>query len=102
MDETNQGARKKLKVDDVSELAPLRPLAYTLDQRDALRTSFQSGDPFPHATVSDLCEEDFLRRAREEIITQLKADYKETDIFKVYQTGPQQSDPHCLRTVSCR
>ncbi|WFD30032.1 putative component of NuA3 histone acetyltransferase complex [Malassezia sp. CBS 17886] len=43
--------------------------------------------PYRHAVVDGLISDDLLRRAREEIIEELHFTEKETDIYKVNQTG---------------
>ena len=87
MSESDNSARKKLRVGDAPQPIPLAPLSYSVEERKALRSTFVNAKPFPHLTVSDLCDDAFLRTVRDEIIEHLKADYKETDIFKVLQTG---------------
>ena len=87
MSESDNTARKKLRVGDAPQPIPLAPLSYSAEERKTLRSSFATAKPFPHLTVSDLCDDAFLRTVRDEVIAHLKADYKETDIFKVLQTG---------------
>ena len=52
---------------------------------DGLREAYAAAAPFPHVVLEPVAVEESLRRARVEAITELKADYKETDLFKVYQ-----------------
>lgn len=87
MEDISETARKKVKLasDSISK-APLAPLFYSKETLDKIRSDFSSAAPFPHATVSELGEDAFMRTVREEVITELTADYKETDIFKVLQT----------------
>eukprot|EP00775_Hariotina_reticulata_P007350 gene7350-7561_t len=40
-----------------------------------------------HVVLKDLCEPDLLRAVRDEVIHNISATYKETDLFKVFQTG---------------
>lgn len=51
----------------------------------ALRRTYEAATPFPHVVVENLGLEAPMERARLEAIGELKADYKETDLFKVYQ-----------------
>jgi hypothetical protein len=37
--------------------------------------------------IKDLCDPTVLRAVREEVIHNISATYKETDLFKVFQTG---------------
>jgi hypothetical protein len=40
-----------------------------------------------HLQLSPLADESLLRRVRQEVIEHVSATYKETDLFKVFQTG---------------
>ena len=80
-----QGARKKAKI--AKDAYTLSPLSFSNEKRDQLHAAFASAQPFPHLALSHLCDEGFLKSVREEVINGLKADYKETDIFKVLQTS---------------
>jgi Rps23 Pro-64 3,4-dihydroxylase Tpa1-like proline 4-hydroxylase len=42
--------------------------------------------PYPHCVISQLCEPNGMRAIRSEVIGNLQATFKESDIFKVYQT----------------
>lgn len=87
MNDDDVGARKKARVSQTSHLAPLAPLSFSKEKCQQLHADFAAAEPFPHLAVSDLCDDGFLRSVRAQIISELKADYKETDIFKVLQTG---------------
>ena len=43
--------------------------------------------PYKHLTINELCNNDIMRLIHDEVTHNLKADYKETDLFKVFQTG---------------
>lgn len=51
----------------------------------ALQQEYLSQGPFPHVVVRDLFQVEALRRAKRDAIEGLRADFKETDLFKVYQ-----------------
>jgi Rps23 Pro-64 3,4-dihydroxylase Tpa1-like proline 4-hydroxylase len=55
--------------------------------RAALAAAYTVSAPFPHALVPDLVDPALLRAARDEIIDNVSATYKETDLFKMLQTG---------------
>jgi Rps23 Pro-64 3,4-dihydroxylase Tpa1-like proline 4-hydroxylase len=55
--------------------------------RAALAAAYAAAAPFPHALVPDLVDPALLRAARDEIIDNVSATYKETDLFKMLQTG---------------
>jgi Rps23 Pro-64 3,4-dihydroxylase Tpa1-like proline 4-hydroxylase len=43
--------------------------------------------PFKHVVIDNLCPPNVISSIHEECIHHLKANFKETDLFKVYQTG---------------
>lgn len=53
----------------------------------ALKEQFDASGPYTHVVLPELCNRDVLVQARSEIIDNVVAKYKETDLFKVYQTG---------------
>ncbi|KAF8328355.1 uncharacterized protein EI90DRAFT_3281311 [Cantharellus anzutake] len=52
-----------------------------------LRESYGSSLPYKHAVIGALFDPDLLRAAQKEIIKGLNFSEKETDIYKVFQTG---------------
>lgn len=59
----------------------------TPESRTKLRATFDASAPYTHLALRDLFNPAALRQVREEIINNLQATYKETDLFKVFQTG---------------
>lgn len=55
--------------------------------RDDLAREFKGGSPYPHCSIPNFCNANLLRRVRDEIIDNIQATYKETDLFKMLQTG---------------
>jgi hypothetical protein len=53
---------------------------------DTLAAEVAAAAPYPHGVLRGLCDDAFLRRVREEAIDNLPATFKETDLFKMYQT----------------
>eukprot|EP00892_Ulva_mutabilis_P005320 jgi/Ulvmu1/315/UM001_0319.1 len=53
----------------------------------ALKEEFATSQPFSHVVFRDLCARDTILKARQELINNVEAKFKETDLFKVYQTG---------------
>mmetsp|Transcript_11634 Transcript_11634/g.29619 ORF Transcript_11634/g.29619 Transcript_11634/m.29619 type:complete len:580 (+) Transcript_11634:194-1933(+) len=51
------------------------------------KEEFQTSEPYPHFVLNDVVDQTRLRAVRDEIIHNLKATFKETDIYKVLQTG---------------
>jgi Rps23 Pro-64 3,4-dihydroxylase Tpa1-like proline 4-hydroxylase len=61
-----------------------------LDQSDrliSLREKYTSAEPFSHIQLREVFDEVFLNAVRNEIISNCTGSLKETDIYKVYQTG---------------
>lgn len=63
------------------------PGLFDQSSRDAIRQQVQSSEPYPHCKISQLINDDFLRRVQKEIYANLNFTTKETDIYKVSQTG---------------
>lgn len=55
--------------------------------RDNIRDSISSSGPYKHAIIPELMNDGLLRKVRDEIISTLHFTKKETDIYKVHQTG---------------
>lgn len=67
--------------------AIIRPSLLALDSVAALGAAYAAAAPFPHAQLADVLDPATLRAARDEIVEHVQATYKETDLFKVFQTG---------------
>ncbi|GMH35924.1 hypothetical protein BSKO_03792 [Bryopsis sp. KO-2023] len=52
-----------------------------------LRERFHNAEPYKHVAIDGVCDDAKMKVVREQLISGLKADFKETDIFKVFQTG---------------
>lgn len=52
------------------------------DNLVALQKEFSTSQPFAHAVFRDLCNRDTLLNARRELIDNVEAKFKETDLFK--------------------
>lgn len=50
----------------------------------ALKEQFDASGPYTHVVLPELCNRDVLVQARSEIIDNVVAKYKETDLFKVH------------------
>ena len=59
--------------------------------------------PYKHVVINDLCEENAIHKIYDECLNNLKANFKETDLFKVYQTGELSSietvDPSIAQNI---
>ncbi|PWN30754.1 hypothetical protein BDZ90DRAFT_229751 [Jaminaea rosea] len=57
------------------------------DTRAKVASSYSTSQPYRHAVVDGLINDELLQKARTEIIEELRFADKETDIYKVNQTG---------------
>ena len=55
--------------------------------RAALRKKVASSEPYTHGVLHDIADKGFMVKVRDEIIHNIQATYKETDLFKIFQTG---------------
>jgi Rps23 Pro-64 3,4-dihydroxylase Tpa1-like proline 4-hydroxylase len=65
----------------------VRPDLFSDESRSRLHKELHSAQPYTHVVIKDLCDPTVLRAVREEVIHNISATYKETDLFKVFQTG---------------
>ena len=84
------GAAKR-KRDD--EEAILEPAWFTADAQEKLRAEYAASGPYAHAVLSPLALDARLADVRGECASELKATFKETDLFKVFQV------PHDLSAL---
>jgi len=54
---------------------------------ESLRGEYSSATPFPHVVINDICDDRELRSVLDELKQNLEATFKETDLFKVFQTS---------------
>ncbi|KAJ2988358.1 hypothetical protein NUW54_g9139 [Trametes sanguinea] len=59
----------------------------SLLKRLKLHTEYDGSNPFKHVVVDKLFQDDLLQRVKDEALSELSFSEKETDIYKVYQTG---------------
>jgi hypothetical protein len=81
---------KRLKRAEASSPAVqgvVRPEVLSDSSRKALRHACDTSQPYYHLIIRDLCDDQLLRQVRDEVINNIQATYKETDLFKVFQTG---------------
>ncbi|CDO56343.1 hypothetical protein DV495_003686 [Geotrichum candidum] len=57
------------------------------DNREALKAQIAASEPYKHGVIPKLMNDDLLRKVRVEIMENLHFTKKETDIYKVFQTG---------------
>jgi hypothetical protein len=79
----NHGKKRKLEL----ESSPLNPSLFTKENINRLKKQHDHSEPYKHLVISDLCIFDRMKSIHEEAVTNFTATFKETDLFKVYQTG---------------
>ncbi|KIO29496.1 hypothetical protein M407DRAFT_21395 [Tulasnella calospora MUT 4182] len=74
---------------DVSEPASSRFSPGLLDENHAqsLHTEYAKSEPFKHIVIEQLFDDALLRGVKDEILRNIQFTEKETDIYKVNQTG---------------
>ncbi|KAI8999276.1 Oxoglutarate and iron-dependent oxygenase degradation C-term-domain-containing protein [Gaertneriomyces semiglobifer] len=55
--------------------------------KKSIGKSFAESKPYLHCVIDQLCDDQLLRKVRDEIASSLHFTEKETDIYKVHQTG---------------
>ena len=73
--------------DAASDLSALDPSVFAPDVVANAAATYAAASPFPHGVVSPLCADASLRAVQAEMREHLTATFKETDLFKVLQTG---------------
>lgn len=67
--------------------SPISPIIYTDAEIERYASLHAKSLPYQHLVVENLCIDERMRVIHEEITTNMKANFKETDLFKVFQTG---------------
>jgi Rps23 Pro-64 3,4-dihydroxylase Tpa1-like proline 4-hydroxylase len=97
-------SEQKKKKQRVEKDSPLDSRWSNQDTGVLLRKVHDSSEPYRHIVLEDLCTNDRMRAIHDEITVNMKANFKETDLFKVFQTGdlaalsPQEESvmPHLM------
>ncbi|EXJ57759.1 uncharacterized protein A1O5_12317 [Cladophialophora psammophila CBS 110553] len=79
--------KRIISADDNSVQSAFRPGLFERDTQEAFRKSYRLSKPYPHAVVPSLIQERLLRSVRQEITTHIHFTLKETDIYRIYQSG---------------
>ncbi|KAI8997143.1 Oxoglutarate and iron-dependent oxygenase degradation C-term-domain-containing protein [Pilobolus umbonatus] len=79
---------KRMKIDHSdSVIDQFYPGLFSQESRTTLRQLVESSTPYKHCKIFKLMNEDLLKRVHKEIYDKLNFTTKETDIYKVNQTG---------------
>jgi Rps23 Pro-64 3,4-dihydroxylase Tpa1-like proline 4-hydroxylase len=89
-----EGEEPPLKKRNVSPDAPAgwQDTAFRNDlfedtTRESFRKYYEQSGPYPHAVVPSLIQEELLRSVRREVTTHVHFTLKETDIYRIHQSG---------------
>ena len=86
--QTEDGTNLKQHVSEDEKATLLfNPNLWTQDFKDQLKTKILNNKPFQWGCIDDLVDEQLLKDVRNEIETQIQFTEKETDIYKVNQSG---------------
>ena len=80
---------KNKKHKSISTIAKDKIFAETLNIDNLwpkYQNEYNKSTPYPHINLQPLCNEQLFQNVRDEIVGNLKTKYKETDLFKLYQT----------------
>ncbi|EXJ76988.1 hypothetical protein A1O3_10145 [Capronia epimyces CBS 606.96] len=64
-----------------------RPDLFETETVQSFRQSYEAAGPYPHAVVPSLIQEHLLRSVRNEIVSHIHFTTKETDIYRIHQSG---------------
>jgi Rps23 Pro-64 3,4-dihydroxylase Tpa1-like proline 4-hydroxylase len=57
-----------------------------LDRKDSILRDYKDAKPFPYKQIHSVFQPNFLLKCKEEIKSQTKVNFKESDLFRVYQS----------------
>lgn len=80
-----ESARDHSGASDASiEVDPVSPRWFEAERIKELKEQFDASRPYTHVVLPQLCSQSVLLKARGELIDNVVAKYKETDLFKVH------------------
>ena len=80
-------ARKKAKSESIFDPTGESILSnYLLAQKQGIHEKYKISQPFPHSQIMNVFQPDILTACKEEIKSQTKVNFKESDLFRVYQS----------------
>jgi Rps23 Pro-64 3,4-dihydroxylase Tpa1-like proline 4-hydroxylase len=86
-DLSSSSSNKKLKSDSVTSTSSFHPNLLSHETTASLRSQYDSSAPYKHIAIQDLISDDLLRAVRNELLQNVHLTPKETDIYKVNQSG---------------
>lgn len=80
--------KRNVSSDAPSDLkAAFRPDLFQSETVQSFRKNYEVAGPYPHAVVPSLIQEPLLRSVRSEIMSHIHFTLKETDIYRIHQSG---------------
>jgi hypothetical protein len=80
-------ASKKARVGGDAVLGVVRASLMAPDSVEAIAAEYRTSQPYLHCSLKDVFVPEELALVRDEIVENIQATYKETDLFKLFQTG---------------
>jgi len=95
--DTSSSSKRRAAGGAVEELgSPLSPHVLEANTIKKFKSEFEKSakKPYSHCILEDFCDKDRLRAVHDELVNNLTANLKESDLFKVYQVKyPSQPSP---------
>ena len=60
---------------------------FSTDTKRSFKSAYEHSQPYPHAVVPSLIQNELLRNVRKEITEHVHFTLKETDIYRIHQSG---------------
>lgn len=79
-------SHRKLTIMELPKLS-FNPKIWTDDFQKEISSSVFTSSPYKWGSITELMDDNLLRTVRKEVLTQISFTKKETDIYKVYQSG---------------
>ncbi|CAB9518861.1 Prolyl 3,4-dihydroxylase OGFOD1 [Seminavis robusta] len=84
-DNKEEPAKKKAKTDQKFDVV-LNPAVQTPAHEQQLKDAYQASTPYHHGRIENVFAPDLLMACKEQIKQHSKVNFKETDLFRVYQS----------------
>jgi Rps23 Pro-64 3,4-dihydroxylase Tpa1-like proline 4-hydroxylase len=78
---------KRAKLEEEINCSPILENLFTTTKCDELKCAHDNSGPYTHSVLYPLCDDSFMRLVHSDALTNMTATFKETDLFKVFQTG---------------
>ncbi|EQC34335.1 hypothetical protein SDRG_08107 [Saprolegnia diclina VS20] len=85
-DQAREPLPKKAKFDAKPSVLHPDLLQSSAAARASVQAAYATTKPYPHYQIPALCTREHMNKVHHECITHLEGNFKETDLFKLYQT----------------